>query len=382
MIILIDIFILVNVFTGLHDISAWHLSPSQAYPCYSEWSQYRTQTDPAKDYNLLRPIASYDAAIQPGFQENHTQLEVGHLGEVSETCLKYAEYQDQIATPENQQIIRTLDQKYGEIVQLENANSAIRSEYDSTLLEELAGQPRDQSINTVDASQARQTLDRNLENIAQLQQEMAALRSELVEQPTSQAFLAFVQDEGQFQAVEAGYDRAAFWYPSIQLSLQGAFLLPLIVLATALHGYADRRRYGLLALMSWHLLAIFFIPLVFKIFEFLQVGVLFELIFSIISALLGGLLFLVSYVYILLIPLVGFGIIKFCQQVIFNPRVQAANRVQNSRCIRCAKKIRHGEAHCPHCGYEQHRDCPHCHRATYKYLPYCIHCGESQLGRT
>ncbi|MFM6405744.1 MAG: hypothetical protein ACKPGT_14235, partial [Microcystis sp.] len=31
-IIIVDIFILVNVFTGLDDISRWHLSPQQVYP--------------------------------------------------------------------------------------------------------------------------------------------------------------------------------------------------------------------------------------------------------------------------------------------------------------------------------------------------------------
>ncbi|MHC5728420.1 MAG: hypothetical protein ACYTXY_30770, partial [Nostoc sp.] len=31
-IILIDIFILINVFTGLDDISRWYISPTEAYP--------------------------------------------------------------------------------------------------------------------------------------------------------------------------------------------------------------------------------------------------------------------------------------------------------------------------------------------------------------
>ncbi|MFN5873366.1 MAG: hypothetical protein ACK44G_12660, partial [Aphanizomenon sp.] len=40
-IILVDIFILINVFTGLNDISQWYLSPSQSYPCYFEWNDYK-----------------------------------------------------------------------------------------------------------------------------------------------------------------------------------------------------------------------------------------------------------------------------------------------------------------------------------------------------
>src|SRR6056297_1862178 len=53
-IIVIDIFILVNVFTGLDDISRWYMSPSQAYPCYSQWQNYRSQTTTDKDYEIVR----------------------------------------------------------------------------------------------------------------------------------------------------------------------------------------------------------------------------------------------------------------------------------------------------------------------------------------
>ena len=53
-IVLIDIFILINVFTGLNDISRWHISPAQAYPCYSQWQSFRTQTNEDKDYQIIK----------------------------------------------------------------------------------------------------------------------------------------------------------------------------------------------------------------------------------------------------------------------------------------------------------------------------------------
>jgi predicted RNA-binding Zn-ribbon protein involved in translation (DUF1610 family) len=80
----------------------------------------------------------------------------------------------------------------------------------------------------------------------------------------------------------------------------------------------------------------------------------------------------------LLIPLVGFGIIKFFQKIVFNAKVQAASRVQKSCCIKCAKKIKQQDTYCPHCGYYQYIECPSCHNLTYKYLPYCKQCGYSQ----
>ncbi len=376
-IILIDIFILINVFTGLDDISRWHISPSQAYPCYFEWNNYRTQTPKDKDYEIIK-LSLPDTNNAPSFQRNYQQIQEGHLGKVTEICLNYAGYKDKIYNSENRQTIKTIDQKQAQISTLKQANRNIRAQYDSTLLEKLAGQPREQSINSVGAEKAKQTLEQNINNISTLVGEISNLKNQLLTKPESVNFINFLKDEGKFSPVEKGYQQASFWYPSIQLAFQSIFLLPLILIALSVHRFAGGRGYGLISLISWHLLVIFFIPLILKIFDFLQIGAIFEFLFDVISAIFEGLLFLISYVYILLIPLIGFGLIKFLQKVIFNPKVQAANRVQKSRCIKCAKKIRHNDIHCSHCSYHQYTECPNCHHFTYKHLPYCKECGYAQ----
>lgn len=377
-IILIDLFILVNVFTGLDDISRWHISPSQAYPCYSDWKNYQTQTDGNRDYNALRSSLNYSANSRFDLQSNYKLAEVGHLGKVSATCLQYASYKDKINTPENQTILKTIDQKNTSIDGLAQKNRAIQTQYDSTLLEKIAGQPRGQSINLVGAEKAKQEIDNNNLKIAALKKDVSVLKNQLLKKPGSTSFIRFLQDKEQFNEIEKGYEQASFWYPSIQLVFQTLFLLPLIWGALFIHRLAQRKGYGLAALISWHLLVIFCIPLIFKIFEFLQVGVLFQLIAEIISALFGGLLFLVSYLYILIIPLLGFGIIKFFQKFVFNAKLQAASRVQKTQCVRCAKKIRPQDSYCPHCGYYQYVECSNCHEFTYKHLPHCKHCGQVQ----
>jgi len=380
-IILIDIFILVNVFTGLDDISRWHISPSEAYPCYSDWKNFQAQPDQTqtnRDYNALRSPLIYSANSQFGFQETYQRAETGHLGKVSATCLKFASYQDKINTSQNQAILKTIDQKNRSIDILAQKNRDIQAQYDSTLLEKIAGQPRGQSINLVGAEKAKQEIDNNNFKISSLKKDVSTLKNQLLEKPESTNFLAFLKDKGSFEEVEKGYKQASFWYPTIQFAFQTLFLLPLILSALFIHNLAQRRGYGLAALISWHLLVIFCIPLIFKVFEFLQVGVLFQFAADIVSALFGGLLFLVSYLYILIIPLLGFGIIKFFQKFVFNPKLQAAGRVQKSRCMRCAKKLRSQDSHCPHCGYYQYVECPNCHEFTYKHLPHCKHCGQVQ----
>ncbi|MFE1747250.1 hypothetical protein [Coleofasciculus sp. H7-2] len=317
-IILIDIFILVNVFTGLDDISRWHIAPSQAYPCYSEWQTYRTQTTKDKDYEFFRLSFPYENNTQSSFKQTYQQAESGHLGNVSETCLTYGGYKDKVNNSANQQILKTIAQKQEKISSLEQANRTIRTQYDSSLLEKIAGQSRDRSINSVGAEKAKQALEQNTRTISTLAKEISNLKSELIAKPESLSLIAFVKDDGNFREVEKGYQQASFWYPSIQFGFQSLFLLPLIFVALLVHNFAQRKGYGLISLISWHLLVIFFIPLILKIFEFLQVGVIFQSLFDIISVLFGGLLFLISYVYILLVPLVGFGIIKFFQKVVFN----------------------------------------------------------------
>ncbi len=374
-IILVDLFILFNVFMGLDDISRWPISPAQAYPCHSEWQSYRENTSAGKDYDIIsRNFNDRGMPLEGGYAAAGDQ----QLGQVSEVCLQYGAASDAIASPANQEIIRQIANTQSELSSFTAKNSTIRQQYDSTLLEEIAGQPREQSINNVEAAQARREIEQNDAAIAQRQQTLTTLKAELVNAPESQTFLALLTDDGKFAQVDRGQRRAAFWYPSIQLFFQALFLLPLILVTSAVHRFAQRRDYGYVALISWHLLVIFFIPLIWKIFEFLQVGFLFELLVQVVEALFGSLRFLLNYLQILLIPLVGFGLIKFLQKFVFNTRLQAANRIQNMQCVRCAKRLRTSDVHCPHCSYPQYHDCANCHNLTYQHLPYCNHCGTNQ----
>ncbi|NEQ53891.1 MAG: hypothetical protein F6K11_27800, partial [Leptolyngbya sp. SIO3F4] len=257
-IILIDIVILTNVFIGLNDVAQWHISPSNAYPCYAEWQTYRDQTASNKNFEIIRQTVDHSFGE---FRHQYQQRGVDHLGEVSPICLRYGEAKDNLRNANYRSILQGIGQKGDAIASLETSNRTIRSQYDSTLLEEIAGQSRDQSINQVGASEAKANLAENEAKISTLKGEISALRDELLAKPESQAFLALLKENATLQTVEQGYNRANFWYPSIQLVFQAIFLVPLILIAFAVYTFAQRRHYGLIALISWHLLVIFFIPL-------------------------------------------------------------------------------------------------------------------------
>ncbi len=397
-IILIDLFILSNTFQGLNEIAQWPISPSLAYPCQVEWQSYRQEKPEIRDIPIIRsalnrqlmqPVSSSARWMFGGysgstpqtitsFQQAYRQNEKGHLGEVSATCLNYGALQDNVTNAENTKLKKQIDLKQQNIQTLQNSSAQIRSQYDSTLLDEIAGQPRNQSINAVAASTAKQQLKDNNNKEFALKQEIKALEQQLLQNPSSVQFLKFLQNESQWKTFEKAYQGAQFWHPIRQLWFQALFLLPLLALTLWIYRFCQRRGYGLAALICWHLLVVFFIPFIFKLFELLQFGPIFIAISNFVLRIAQGLIFLVRYVAILTIPLFGFGLIRFFQRFVFNTRLQAANRVQQSRCIRCAKRLAPHDHHCPHCGYHQLSDCPTCHEATYKHLPHCKNCGAQQ----
>lgn len=376
-IIIVDLFILFNVFAGLDDISRWHISPSAAYPCISDWKNYRDPKQVSdRDYKVVESSFNRQNSSESTSFDNQQD----RLGKVSDICLNYSAIKDKVNVPANQALAKSITQKQTTIANLERANSSIRSQYDSTLLEKIAGQNSGQSINNVSAEKAKQTLSQNKTNITTLKNEITALKEGLVKQPESINLINAIKDESKYQTLTQAYQSASFWYPSIQLVFQALFLLPLLAISLIVHQIAVRKGAGLVALITWHLLVIFFIPLLLKIFEFLQIGVLFQFLVDIISKLFGGLLFLVSYLYIFIIPLVGFGLIKLFQRFTPTNKIQdvMSMRFQNQLCLNCAKRIRPQDAHCPHCGYDQYVECQSCHQPTYKHLAHCKHCGSLQ----
>ncbi len=391
--VLIDLFLLVNILAGLNAIAAWPLSPSQAYPCQSAWSAYLRDSSPQRDPQVLRQALRGTEAAEPvplprpggagdggppppSVRERWLELENDHLGRVDPICLELAGRQDAVARQTDlRRLGAGIQAREQAIERIEQESATIRRQYDSSLLEQIAGQPRPRALSAVSAAEARASLERNDQRLARLGREIADLERQVVQAPASRRYLALLGDRRAFQAVERDFARASFWHPSLQLLLQTLFLLPLVIGSLAVYRFANRRGHGLIALISWHLLVIALVPLLLKLFEFSQVGLLFQVVYDLVAGLVGRLLFLVSYLYILLIPLLGFGLIRLMQALLFNTRLQASQRVQRGRCLRCARRLQPASRHCPHCGYAQLQSCPHCGRATHRHLPHCRHCG-------
>lgn len=373
--ILIDIFVLINVFSGLDSIARWPLSPYEQFPCFSPYQTYQeAEKKGTFDFNA----ATLEAQIEQNklFQDSSLDRS-SRLGEVSALCSDFTRLEKAINTPENVALKADIDRIRKENSNLDRDIQTLQSQYNSALLEKIAGQAPQQSINQAAADQIKSRIDANKNKIANNRKQIVEKQKQLIQSPTSEAYLKLLNNTSEYEKIERAYQAADFWYPNQQLLLQTLFLLPLIAIAYFWHSSATKRDKGLQSLLSWHLLLIFCIPLLIKFFEFIQFGNLISIVFEWITAILGGLLFIASYGLILLIPLLGFGLIKILQIFVFNPRVQAKNRIKKIHCINCNFKLRLSDKFCPYCGFHQYTDCPHCHQTTYKFMNFCRHCGRT-----
>lgn len=372
--ILVDIFVLINVFSGLDNIANWPLSPDETFPCYGAYQTYqneRERQDPFQvDTQTIAQVIADAQAWQPPPDDRH------RIGSVNPLCVEHKRLKQAVPTPENVQRQDTIATLKTEIDKLKQTIATLQAQYDSTLLEKIAEQDPQQSINQSTAERTKADIESAKRQIQEKQQQIKKLQQELLATPVAIAYLDAVGNQETYATLKRGYESAQFWYPNLQFLLQLLFLAPLIAIAYWWHINAVNHQRGLQVLLSWHLLLIFCIPLLIKIFTFLQFGNLVRWVTDLIVALVGGLLFVASYLLILFIPLLGFGLIKFLQRFVFNPKIQAKKRIQKSRCIQCNARLRTADPYCPHCGFDQYQACPHCHHRTYKFSHYCRACGE------
>jgi hypothetical protein len=373
-IILVDIFVLFNVFSGLGNIAQLPLAPQEEFPCFSAYETYQTSKQKGTfDFN----VATIENIIytKNEFPSLPIRRASGRLGHVSKQCDEITHFGREINSESNIKLKTSINQDRTTISNLNQEIATLQRQYDSTLLEKIAGQSQKKSINQASAEQTKPKIDANKAKISDKKKSILEKQTKLVNQVSSVAYLKLLSDGSTYQGLERNYHSAQFWHPNKQLLLQTLFLLPLISLAYVVNAYATKKRKGVIALISWHLLLIFCIPLLIKFFEFIQFGNLLASIIEGLTALLGGLLFITSYLLILIIPLAGFGLIKFLQRFVFNPKLQARNRIQTSHCINCNFKMMAGDRFCLSCGFDQFLSCPSCHEKTYKFTRFCKHCG-------
>ncbi len=370
--IIIDIFVLYNVFIGLGSISAWPLNPSEELPCFSPYQSYHT----SKDKNIVELNVTTIQNLTDTNRYYPNVRQGKRLGKVSNLCTNYAKLEQEVKNPETIKLNTEITQLNEKVSSLEDNIKTLKSQYDSTLLEKIAKQDPKKSINQAKADEIKGKIDNFNQEIIKKRKEITEKKNKLIQHSSSVNYLKVLTNLAEYERISKAYQSEDFWYPNKLFVLQILFLLPLIIIGYFWHSKSTAKNQGLQSLISWHLLLIFCIPLIFKFFEFIQFGNLVRVVIDVILVLVGGLQFIASYLLIVIIPLIGFGLIKFMQTFIANPQVQAKNRIQLQRCVNCNFKLQLGDEFCPNCGFNQYVECTNCHHKTYKFIPYCRSCGD------
>jgi DNA topoisomerase IA len=172
---------------------------------------YKIEAGKNKEYEFLRSSLPYGSNEQR-VRQTYQDAEVGHLGKVTEICLNYGDSKDKLNNPQNQKILTTINQTQDKISRLEQANNTIRQQYDSTLLEKIAGQSSGNSINQVRAEKAKQELTQNSEKISTFKQEITNLQNQLLTKTESINFLSFIKARAIARQLSPGR-RTAPAYP-------------------------------------------------------------------------------------------------------------------------------------------------------------------------
>lgn len=376
--ILIDLFVLWNVFMGLNSVQNVVITPTDAHLCYTVWQSYKQSKNPDKKYQFIQNFIDKSGSIPSpdslrGFYYGNYSTSRTLFGQKNIICKEFQELGFKIdSEPNLKNVLQEIKNLESSNNSLTSTNARLQKEYDSTLLEKIAGQNSEQSINLSTAAKTKQSLDQNQSQIQQNQARINSLQGEITSNSSSQKLLNFVDNNETFQNLEKSYNSAKFIYPLLAFGLQIAFLLPLIILALVVHWFANKKNWGLLAILSWHLFLIFCIPAIFRLFEFLQFGSIAQWFLEI---LFSSLAFLGSYLLIFLIPLFGYLFILFFQKIVFNKKSQFKKRLANKECFSCGYKLNYGEFYCPNCGTSQVEECLNCHKPKYKNMEFCQHCG-------
>jgi predicted RNA-binding Zn-ribbon protein involved in translation (DUF1610 family) len=376
-IVLLDIFVLFTLFQGLWSISDQVARPEEKFSAFcraafrldSSFEIGDGQTEVERRLRLVESQADgslYDYARSYSNEPLHVACaEVQEAAAKLTTSNAFHTASDAVSAAEER---RT------------NANTRmdeLERSYDSSLLEDIAGQSRENSILPSDAASVRSNMQTQKNIVKQADAEIARQRAAIVALPEWMALWNAV--EARSAETRDAYASLVFWYPVVLLLAQFAFLLPVLLVAGAWHTLALRRGSGIAILLSAHLVVVATLPIFIKIVEF-ALDLLPDRLLTLILDFLREYDLVVVFNYVLI--LVGIGVtvalVYFIQRKWFGIDRLRAKRLETGACTSCGRSLPREFGivrHCGFCGASQVISCDACGAETKRHAPHCTHCG-------
>ncbi len=378
--IALDIFIVVNLFQALAVQTAQITRPNEKYP-YQCKNAFDSKFN--KNNSKLSMIESIDRGyINFGDEFNYFNLKSRNLSlktEVSEKCLKLGLLAKEIK--DNDQLgnlINKVDSLERKINDEQYKIERVRSDYDTNLLEKIAGQEKENSITENDAWKSKKKIQSLEKNIKKWQMEVKAVQSEILSNNSVQHFFNYISDNRN--EVLSDYESLSFWYSLKVWFFRLVFLIPLFLIFWFLYHRASRKGSSISTLIYSHALAITTIPIFWGILEFIYdllpkkfldqfLGFLKALNLEVLIfplMILGGILGAMFLIYIV-------------QKKLFNKKKTQLKRISKEQCPACGMHVSEKDFYCYNCGEAQYLKCQHCGNFTKKEGLYCIACGEKDF---
>jgi len=381
-VLFLDLFILVSIFDGLEDHSRQLTSPYQAVP------QYCRTIVLDKKWNVDNQL-NRTASMVSGYSSYYADVsDPKHLEQLKPLCRDIAV---EIFNIENDDTLvkqlNTLRQLQDQIEEVRTDLERFRSAYDTSLLEKIA--ENDPNLQHSIEQGHEQIKDQGLP----IEQRVSVLTSDLNRLAAQEARLEVslenneillklfsrinTIDEAEREQLAADLKQLKFWFPVKRLAMEILFLLPLILLFYWWHNRSIKANRSYQSLVSSHLLVIVFIPVIFKVFEFIYEIIPKKLLRKLFELLEAFNLIAIWHYLMMGAAIIGALVLIFVmQRKIFSPEKLSQKRISKGLCQDCGLGLHHESAACSSCGFKQFRHCEHCEMTTYVTGKYCRACGK------
>lgn len=367
-VLFLDIFILVAIFNGLGAHTRQLSSPEEYIPYSCREIVINRHWNPTNRMDNLSTLVLSSSNIYYPVDEKKKDLHP--------VCKPYIDLIGQIEKDkELTGIFEDRNKSDLEARELQHGIDNLKGAYDTSLLETIAQQQESQT--KVDAM--KKDFQQKTSALNNLKERIAALEQTINRNPKVKLLWEKIQalTEDERQQVLTDLRRLNFWYPVKKLGMQLIFLLPLFAVFYVWNTTSIRKNRGVQTLVSSHLLAVSFIPILCKIIETIYEIIPKKLLKQLID-LLESLKLVAIWHYLVIAAAVvaALFLIYLFQKKLFSREKLLERRISKGECQQCGKRLPAGAHACPFCGFAQFKPCAHCNTLTHVHGKFCRECGK------
>ena len=370
-IILLDIFVLIIIFTGLNAQTDLLTRPQEFLPGFyyrmiveKDWIE-QNRTDRLQDIVLEKYRYS------PFHEEYDTEKLHPDINAIAGTLESIVEDKELLEVFEYRERLQKIKAE-----KTADYNSA-REDYETGLLEKVLDPD-----SGIESAELRYKAIQN--ELINLEREISATDENI--DSFSPVVILWDQISAAQQNISSelltAYDRKMFYFPLVELLFQLMFLIPLLAILIFWNMNSLKKKRKLQLLISSHLIIVTMIPVLYKFLDSI-IEIIPETLLKDIIDFLSKLKLVSLWYYFLIvlcIALTVLAVFLFQRRAKYQDRISdetMKKRFLDNKCISCGKKIKNpgDEKYCIYCGANQYVKCGNCGEDTSRISSFCRNCG-------